>query len=102
MHQFTKTTHEICKFIGRMYKYRVDAKTALETMTEPLFMLPMDPDRMATRTEVQIWEKQGLDEHVKRGNMQAENLKIGLLTYLQAVQQCNASKAGIEGKPSCD
>jgi hypothetical protein len=44
-------------------------------MTEPLFMTPTDPSATVTQTEVQIWEKQ-VDEHVKRGTMLAENLKM--------------------------
>jgi hypothetical protein len=50
--QFTKTTHEICKYVGRTYKYGADTKIALETMAEPVFTEPTDPPATATRTQV--------------------------------------------------
>jgi hypothetical protein len=58
--QFTKTTHEICEYVSRMYyKYGVDAKTSLKTMAKPTFKEPStDPDATATRTQQCIWEKQ--------------------------------------------
>jgi endonuclease YncB( thermonuclease family) len=66
---------EVCEYGGRTYKYGADAKTALETMVEPVFPVPMDPVAMATRTEVRIWEKQVDEQHVKRGTMLAKKLK---------------------------
>jgi hypothetical protein len=84
---------EMCKYVGRMYKYGADAKTALETMVEPVFMVPMDLDAMATWTEVQIWEKQ-VDKHVKRRNMLAKNLKMA---YSLIYGQCsNAMQVKLE------
>jgi hypothetical protein len=76
-----------------MYKYGTDAKTALETMAEPTFMEPTEPDTTMTWTQQCIWEKQ-VNEHVKRYNMLMKNLKTA---YLLIYGQCsNALRAKLE------
>jgi pyridoxal/pyridoxine/pyridoxamine kinase len=55
--QFTKTTREICDYVGWTYKYRADAKTAVETLTHPAFTKPTDLPVNASQTQVRIWEK---------------------------------------------
>jgi hypothetical protein len=95
--QFTKTTREICEYVGRTYKYGADTKMALETMAEPTFTEPTDPDATATRTQVRNWEKQ-VDEHVKRGSMLTESLKSA---YSLIYGQCsNAMRAKLESRPN--
>jgi hypothetical protein len=42
--QFMKTTRKICEYVGRTYKYGLDAKTVLEAMAKPMFTEPTDPD----------------------------------------------------------
>jgi hypothetical protein len=72
-------------------------KTALETLAEPTYVEPMDPPANASRTQVQIWEKQ-VDEHVKRVTMLAKNLK---LAYSLIYGQCtNALQAKLESRPN--
>jgi hypothetical protein len=61
---FTKTTREVCEYVGRMYKYGANTKTVLETLAMPIFAEPTDPAANASCTQVRIWEKQ-VDEHVK-------------------------------------
>ena len=41
--QFTKTTREICKYIGCTYTYGEDTKIALETLSKPTLAMPKDP-----------------------------------------------------------
>jgi hypothetical protein len=95
--QFTKTTREICEYLGRTYKYGADTKMALETMAEPTFAEPTDPVATATRTQVRIWEKQ-VDEHVKRGSMLTENLNTA---YSLIYGQCSdAMRAKLESRPN--
>jgi hypothetical protein len=95
--QFTKTMHEICKYVGRMYKYGAEMKVALETLTDPVFTEPTDPPATATHTQVRIWEKQ-VNEHVKRGTMLSENLKTA---YSLIYRQCSdAMRAKLELRPN--
>jgi hypothetical protein len=94
---FTKTTREICEYVGRTYKYGADTKTVLETLTTPVFPEPTDPPTGATRTQERIWEKQ-VDEHVKRGSMLTENLKTA---YSLIYRQCSdALHAKFESRPN--
>jgi hypothetical protein len=53
--QFTKTTQEICEYVGRMYKYGADTKTALKSLAVPTFTELTDPAANASRTQVRIW-----------------------------------------------
>jgi len=46
--QYTKTTHEICEYVGRTYKYGADTKTALENLTVPVLAEPEDPPANAS------------------------------------------------------
>jgi hypothetical protein len=46
--QYTKTTREICEYIGRTYKYGADTKMALEQLALPTFTAPTDPAANAT------------------------------------------------------
>jgi hypothetical protein len=95
--QFTKTTREICEYVGRTYKYGADTKIALETLSEPTFAKPTDPAANATRTDVLLWEMQ-VDEYVKRKTMLRENLKTA---YSLIYGQCSdALRAKLESRPN--
>jgi hypothetical protein len=41
-------TCKTCENIRRMYKYGANTKTALETLAEPTFAEPTDPEATAT------------------------------------------------------
>jgi predicted RNA-binding protein associated with RNAse of E/G family len=95
--QYTKTTREICEYVGRTYKHGADTKIALETLAMPAFREPEDPPANATRTRVRIWEKE-VDEYVKRGILLTENLKTA---YLLIYGQCSeAMRAKLESRPN--
>jgi hypothetical protein len=95
--QYTKTTREICEYVGSTFKYGADTKTALETLAVPTFPEPVDPPAGATRTQERIWEKQ-VDEHVKRGNFLVENLKMA---YSLVYGQCSdALRVKLESRPN--
>jgi hypothetical protein len=65
-------------------------------MAEPTFTEPTNPDATATRTQQRIWKKQ-VNEHVKRCNMLAENLKTA---YSLFYGQCSdALRAKLESWP---
>ena len=72
--QYTKTTNEIAEFIGRTYKYGMDTRLSIQTMTVLTFPVPDDPPNGATRTELRIWEKT-VDDYVVRKTLLQENLK---------------------------
>jgi hypothetical protein len=93
---FTKMMREICEYMGRTYMYGADTKMALETLTEPMYEEPMAPPANASQTQVFL-DKQ-VNEHVKRGNMLVENLK---LAYLLIYGQCsNTLQAKLELRPN--
>lgn len=58
---------------------------AFETQAQPTFTRLMDPPADASWTQVQIWLKQ-VNEHVKRGTMLTENLKMA---YSLIYGQCS-------------
>ena len=95
--QFTKTTREICEYVGRTYKYGADTRTALESLAVPVFVEPLDPPADATRTQVRMWEKE-VDEHVKRQIILSENLKSA---YSLIYGQCSdAMRVKLESRPN--
>ena len=88
--QYTKTTREICEYVGRMYKYGADAKMALEGLQVPMFTQPEDPPEDATRTAIRMWEKR-IDELVKKETVLEENLKTAFsLIYGQCSDELRA------------
>jgi hypothetical protein len=95
--QYTKTTREICEYVGRNYKHGADAKIALETLAVPTFPEPTDPPNDATRTRIRIWEKE-VDDYVKRGTLLSENLRTA---YSLIYRQCSkAMRAKLESRPN--
>ena len=56
--QFTKTTREVCEYIGHTYTYGEDTKIALETLSRPTLAMPKDLADNTTQTEKKIWEEQ--------------------------------------------
>ena len=56
--QYTKTTREICEYIGHTYTYGEDTKIALKTLMRPTLAMPQDPAENATQTAIKIWEEQ--------------------------------------------
>ena len=95
--QYTKTTHEICEYVGRNYKHGTDTKMTLEMLAVPTFPEPMDPLNDATWTWIRIWEKE-VDEYVKRGTLLSKNLKTAYsLIY---GQHSEAMRAKLESRPN--
>ena len=90
---YTKTTREICEYVGRTYKYGADTKMALETLAVPTFPHPNDPPENASRTEVRMWEK-AVDEAFKRKNLLAQNLQTA---YSLIYGQCTDA-LGVTGE----
>jgi hypothetical protein len=83
----TKTTCEVCKYVGRTYKYGATTKTTLENLAIPTFDEPEDLDANATRMTVKIWERD-VKEYVKKWNAIQENLKTAfLLIYGQCSEE---------------
>jgi len=72
--QYSKTTKEIAEFIGRTYKFGMDARLTLENLEPIVLETPEDPLTTATRTEIRIWEKL-VDEYVTRRTLLRENIK---------------------------
>ena len=71
--QFTKTTREVCEYIGHTYTYGEDTKIALETLSRPtLVAMPEDP---ADTTQPRLKRKSGKSEL---------NSTCGKRTYLHA------------------
>jgi Zinc knuckle len=95
--QYTKTTREICEYVGRTYKHGADTKIALEMLAMPTFCEPENPLADATQTRVRIWEKE-VNEYVKRGILLSENLKTA---YSLIYGQCSeAMRAKLESRPN--
>ena len=55
--QYTKTTREICEYVGRTYQHGADTKITLETLVVPTFPVPANPATGASHTAVELWEK---------------------------------------------
>ena len=83
--QYTKMTQEICKYIGRSYKYGTDARTALESLNVPVFVQPEDPPANASWMAIRMWEKR-IDELVKKETVLKENLKT---VFSLIYEQCS-------------
>ena len=94
--QFIKTTKEIAEHVGCSYKYRIDAKKAIESLEEPIFLPPADPPAGASCTDKRIWEKR-VDKFVKKSTYYEENMKNA---FLLIMGQCsNAMKAKLKAEP---
>ena len=63
--KYTKTTHEICEYLGRTLKHGADTMTALETLAMPVLPEPADPTADASRAQLRMWEKM-VDTLIKR------------------------------------
>ena len=81
----TKTTREVCKYIGCTYMYGEDMKIALETLSKPTLAMPQDPADDATQTEKKIWEEQ-VKQYMRQEDMLTHNLK---LAYALIYRQCS-------------
>lgn len=97
--KYTKTTREICEYVGRTYKFGADTKVALQTLKKPVFQDPPDPPPSATRTQIRKWEKH-VDELVKRETSLESNL---MSAYSIIYGQCSdVMRAKLESRPGFD
>jgi hypothetical protein len=97
--QVHETTHEICEYVGRTYKFGADTKMALQTLKKPVFQDPPDPPPGATRTQIRKWEKH-VDELVKRETSLESNL---MSAYSVIYGQCSdVMRAKLESRPDFD
>jgi Reverse transcriptase (RNA-dependent DNA polymerase)/Zinc knuckle len=95
--QYTKTTREICEYVGRTYKYGADTKSALENLAVPTLAPPADHADKANRAEIRLWEKR-IDEFVKKEIAIEENLKTAFsLVYGQCTDELRAK---LESRPN--
>ena len=72
--QYARTTKEIGEYIGRTFKFGMDARLSIENMEAVTIEVPSDPPTEASRTEIRIWEKK-VDDYVNRETILKENLK---------------------------
>ena len=72
--RYAKTTREITEYVGRTYKFGMDARLAIENLDIVKAEMPEDPAVNSTRTEIRIWEKH-VDNYVKRDTFLRENMK---------------------------
>jgi hypothetical protein len=83
--QYTKTTREICEYVGTTYKFGAETRIALENLAIPHLAEPADPAANASRTAVRMWEKE-VDDYVKERNAILQNLKTA---YSLIYGQCS-------------
>jgi hypothetical protein len=71
---FTKTTKEIAEYVGRVYSG--DARTAVESLTIPVFQYPSDPATDATATDKRKWQKRVDSTVVKEDRFEEDMKKV--------------------------
>jgi hypothetical protein len=80
--KYTKTTREICEYVGRTYKFGADTKVALQTLKKPVFQDPPDPRHAYTDT--QVGKARGRTR--EKGNVLGIKFDECLLHHLWTVQ----------------
>jgi hypothetical protein len=69
--QYSRTTKEISKYVGRTFKFGMDTKLSIEKLQ---ISMPCDPPLESNCTNIRIWENQN-DDYAKRETSLKENIK---------------------------
>lgn len=95
--QYNLTTKKLANYVGRVFKQGTDVKIAVEHLTIPIVIMPLDIDELnCTKTEKCIWEKQ-VDQYVKRLDQLEENIRT---LYSLIWGQCSeVMQAKLEAMP---
>jgi hypothetical protein len=92
---FTKTTKEIAEYVGQVYSGY--ARTAVESLTLPVFQYPSDPAANATETEKRKWQKRVDSTVVKEDRFEEDMKKVYSLIWGQYMESLRAKLAAASG-----